>query len=195
MTLRTATMTALSLFTFACADEGQLVLNDDQSRADMRTDLDGINNSTDGDGTADGTDTITQDDVPRLVQSLMQDIYESDEDCIPGATILGNFTADTVSGKALDTSWRTAATFDGDLAEDGSWDADWSGLSDTETDPNDPVEVEEESGEMSGVANTADESFTGTIYLSDLVSMDIDGYWVHQTETSGFFFGVAWDCE
>ena len=193
MTLRTATMTALSLFTFACADEGQLVLDDAETRADMPANMDGINNSTDGDGTADGIDTITPDDVPRLVQSLMQDIYDSEDDCIPGATILGTFSAGMVTGKALDTTWRTAATFDGNMGEDGFWDADWTGVSDTAYDPNDPAEVE--TGEMSGLIDAEDEAFSGTIHMSETVAMDLEGYWVYETDLSGFFFGVAWDCE
>ena len=193
MTLRTATMTTLSLFTFARADEGQLVTDDAQTRADMPADMDGINNSTEADSPADDMADITPDDVPRLVQSLMQDIYDSEDDCIPGATILGTFSADMVTGKALDTTWRTAATFDGNLGDDGFWDANWTGVSDEEYDPNDPAEVE--TGEMSGVVDADDEAFSGTIHMSETVAMDLEGYWVYETDVSGFFFGVAWDCE
>jgi hypothetical protein len=195
MTFRTATLAALSTFSFACADAGTDTLESQLERAALPTDLDGIGNSTDGEGATEEGGAITQDDVPRLVQGLMQDIYDSEDSCVPGATILGSFSADTVSGKALDTSWKTAATFTGDLYEDGSWDAEWIGVSDAEIDPNDPVVPEVETGEIDGLVISADETFEGVIYMSDTVSMDISGYWIPQSDISGFFFGVAWDCE
>jgi len=195
MTFRTATIAAFSIFTIACADESNAPIDSDTERAELPTGLDGIGNSTDGDGSIDEDEVITPDDVPRLVQSLMEDIYASGEDCLPGATIMGTFTEGTVTGKALDPFWRIAATFDGDLAEDGSWDADWTGVSDEEVDPNNPEEIVVETGEIEGDTSSEDESFTGTIYMSETISMDIEGYWVHLSDIAGFFFGVAWDCE
>jgi len=195
MTFRTATLAALSTFSFACADAGTDTLETQLERAALPSGLDGIGNSTDGEGATEEGGAITQDDVPRLVQGLMQDIFDSEDSCVPGATILGSFSADTVSGKALDTTWQTAATFTGDLYEDGSWDAVWTGVSDAEIDPNDPVVPEVETGEIDGLAVFADETFEGIIYMSETDAMDITGYWVPQSDVSGFFFGVAWNCE
>ena len=195
MTFRTTTLAALALFTIACADEAQTDADDINERAALPEGLDGIANSTDGDGSADEGDVIVADDIPRLAQGLMQDIYDADDDCVPGATILGNFDGNMVSGKALDNSWRTAAIITAELGTDDVWTGEWTGVSEEEVDPNGAGTEETESGGIEGIVDVETESFTGTIDLGDGAPMDIDGYWVHQSELSGFFFGVASDCE
>jgi len=195
MTLHTSTLAAFTLFTMACSG-GTITPPSDGIATDDRAELpDGMDNfsaSTDGDGSIDEGETVVAEDIPRLVQELMQDVYDSD--CVIGATLMGDFDGSTMSGKALDPSWHTTATYTGTISEDDTWTGEWTGLTDEEVDPNDPVEPEVETGLLEGEIDADAEFFTGTIWLDESTGLDIEGYWIYQSDISGFFFGVAADC-
>ena len=195
MTLRIATAASLALFTIACADEPASSVDELSERAESLSDLGGISHSEVPDGAAPEEEAvIVHDDVPRLIQTLMQDLYEAEEDCVPGATILGSFDNESVTGKALDTRWLTVATISAELDDTGLWAGQWTGVSEPDYDENGDLVVEPETGEIDGEVDATDATFMGTIHMSEGFSMEIDGYWVYETETSGFFFGVAADC-
>jgi hypothetical protein len=39
----------------------------------------------------------------------MQDTYSSEDDCLPGGTLMGTFSGDTMTGMAMDTTSMTTA--------------------------------------------------------------------------------------
>lgn len=137
---------------------------------------------------------ISEDDVPRMTQQLMQDVL--DDGCEIAGVVLGEWDedAEAVEGKILSPGWNTTADFSARLVDDGTtttWAGGWTEILDADM----PEDTEASSGLMEGTYDATNAVFDGALWEDGFATADITGYWVRQTETTGFMFGVGAICD
>lgn len=137
---------------------------------------------------------ISEDDVPRMTQELMQDVL--DDGCEVAGMVLGDWDEDAemVEGKILTPGWNTSADFSARLVDDGTtttWAGGWTELLDADM----PEGTEASTGLMEGTYDATSSVFEGALWEGGVPTAEIIGYWVQQTETTGFMFGVGAICD
>jgi hypothetical protein len=137
---------------------------------------------------------ISEDDVPRMTQELMQDVI--DDGCEIAGMVLGEWNEDSelVEGKILSPGWNTTANFSARLVDDGTtttWAGGWTELLDGDM----PEDTEPSTGLMEGTYDATNAGFDGALWEGGFPTAEIIGYWVRQTETTGFMFGVGAICD
>ncbi len=178
---------------------------DDGETDDFANDEEPVEGAGDDEADVEGTDDgetalgddypeITEDDVPRMTQELMQDVL--DAGCTVNGVVMGEWdeSSEVVEGKILSSDWNSTATFSARLETDESgtsWTGGWTEIEDDSI----PAGSEPETGALDGLYDSADETFEGTLWEGDTAASEVVGYWVRQSETTGFMFGVGSICD